>query len=60
MGWVWEGATAPLPIGRAVSEANSFLGGWGAETRGCRTAADGVSRARANRRYYLEYLSARI
>ncbi len=54
MGWVWEGATAPLPIGRAVSEANSFLGGWGAETRGCRSAADDDSRAHANRRYYLE------
>ena len=28
-GRVWEGATAPLPIERAVSEANSFLGGSG-------------------------------
>lgn len=29
-GRVWEGATAPLPIERDVSEANSFLRGvWG-------------------------------
>ena len=25
LGRVWEGATAPLPIERAVSEANSFV-----------------------------------
>ena len=31
-GRVWEGATAPLPIERDVSEANSFLGGWETET----------------------------
>ena len=29
MGRVWEGATAPLPIERVVSEANSFWGGPG-------------------------------
>ena len=29
-GRVWEGATAPLPIERAVSEANSF---WGVRSR---------------------------
>jgi hypothetical protein len=36
LGRVWEGATAPLPIERGVSEANSELGGLG----GRKTAAE--------------------
>jgi hypothetical protein len=48
-GRVWEGATAPLPIEHAVSEANSFLGGLGGVFAPfCCIAADGVSRTRVS------------
>jgi hypothetical protein len=54
LGRVWEGATAPLPIERDVSEANSFLGG----SRGLFVASQHsypqALRARAHRRYYLK------
>ena len=44
-GWVWEGATAPLPIEHDVSEANSFSGGSGGEPNGKVIHRAGVVRA---------------
>jgi hypothetical protein len=46
LGRVWEGATAPLPIERAVSEANSFVAPQHSYPQ--------ALRARAHRRYYLK------